>query len=105
MDSEDDLKLFEDYFGIPLPNPINVRKQVLLNSCYFLLSWSVGGWVVGWLGGWLSGGWAEIELKITQFNFNLNCLFKLSLAINLAYARRINQRNIRRIHKSKKYTS
>ena len=37
--------------------PANVRKQVLFNSCYFLLSWS-GGWV-GRLGGWL--GWNEIK--------------------------------------------
>ena len=26
------------------------------------------------------GGWAEMKLKLTQFNLNSNCLFKLSLA-------------------------
>ena len=34
----DDLKLVEDFFGIPLIRPINVRKQVLFNSHLFFIS-------------------------------------------------------------------
>ena len=34
----------------------------------------------GWVGGWSSGE-LELKLKPTQFNLNLNCLFKLSLAM------------------------
>ena len=41
----------------------------MLNSCY----------ITTFPGG---GGLVESKIKLTQFNFNLNCLFKLSLAIS-----------------------
>ena len=50
LDFEDDLNFFEDFFGIPLARPINVRKQDKLNSNYFFT----------FPGGWL-GGWSELK--------------------------------------------
>ena len=35
---------------------------------------------ISYFPGWV-GGRAEMKLKLAQFNFNLNCLIKLSLAI------------------------
>ena len=62
-------QIFKVCIGIHLTRPIDVRKQVELNIIYFLTF--PGGWV---------GVWSELKLKLTQFNFNLNCLFELSLA-------------------------
>ena len=45
-------QIFEDCFGIPLSRPINVRKQVYLNSCYFT-TFPGGG---GGGGGGVAGG-------------------------------------------------
>ena len=64
---EDDLKLFEDCFGIPLTIPINVRKQVCLNSNYFS-TFPVGGLVGGWVGGRLK---TEIKTNTVQFQMKL----------------------------------
>ena len=63
---EDDLKFFEDCFGITLSRPINVRKQVLLNSCYFTTI--PGGWPGGRVGGWAAG---LIEIKANSVQFQL----------------------------------
>ena len=79
-------------------NWINFLKTVLVSPWLFLLMleskfyWFPAGsllsWV-GWLqricGGGCSGyvGWVggESKIKLTQFHFNWNCLFELSLAI------------------------
>ena len=42
---EDDLKLFENSFELPLTTPINVKKQVWFNSYYFITI--LGGWPAG----------------------------------------------------------
>ena len=71
---EDDLKLFEIFFELPLTRPINVRKQVLFNSQYFTTI--PGGLVAGQM-----AGWRNMKIRLTQFNLNLNCQFELSFAI------------------------
>ena len=55
---EENLHIFKTCFELLLTRATNVRKQVLLTSCYILLSW------------WL-GGWSEMELKTNPVQFQL----------------------------------
>ena len=62
---EDDLKLFKNFFELPLTIPINVRKQVLFDSCYFT---SIP---VGWPAGWPAGRLEDFENKANSVQFKL----------------------------------
>ena len=84
-------QIFRNNFEVSLSSPTNVRKQVNSNSCHFTNipggwpgGWSgvgrVGGRMGGWPSGWVAGWLEELKLRLTQFNFNWNCLLELSLA-------------------------
>ena len=61
---EDDLTFFENCFGIPLTRPINVIKQVYLNSYYFTTI--PGGRPAG-----RAAGEFENKANSVQFQFQL----------------------------------
>ena len=95
----DYLRFFKNCVELPLTRPI-----LLMLECKFywfpapsLLFWT-GGWVGGWLGRWLTrlvvGQLEELKIRLTQFNINWNCQFKLGwskivqtpfLAINILH--------------------